>query len=220
MTTPSNSSSDNLPGSWIHPDGAANFNADNATIRRVLSMIGADTLVRVKAVHAVGLNPVGTVDVQIMVHQQDGAGRTTPHGTLCGLPYFRLQGGSRAIICDPAVGDIGAAIICGRDISGVKSTRDAAAPGSFRQNDYADGLYLGGYLNAAPEEYCGWVNGDFHVKTAGKFIVDAAECDINCAVKVSGSVTATGDVKAGNISLEQHKHPGVQNGSGITGAPE
>lgn len=153
MTTPSNSSSDNLPGSWIHPDGAANFNADNATIRRVLSMIGADTLVRVKAVHAIGLNPVGTVDVQIMVHQQDGAGRTTPHGTLYGLPYFRLQGGSRAIICDPAVGDIGAAIICGRDISGVKSTRDEAAPGSFRQYDYADGLYLGGYLNATPDTY-------------------------------------------------------------------
>lgn len=220
MTTPSSLGSDNLPGSWTHPDGASGFNADNAAIRRVLSMIGADTLVRVMAVHASGLAPVGTVDVQIMVHQQDGAGRTIPHGTLCGLPYFRLQGGKRAVICDPAVGDIGAAIICGRDISNVKSARDEAAPGSFRQHDYSDGLYLGGYLNVAPEEYCGWIGDDFHVKTAGKFIVDAAECDINCTVNVGGDMVATGDVKAGSISLDEHTHSGVQPGGGSTGAPE
>ncbi|ATJ91526.1 Gp138 family membrane-puncturing spike protein [Acetobacter tropicalis] len=183
-------------------------------------MIGANTLVRVKAVHAAGLNPVGTVDVQIMVHQQDGIGRTTPHGTLCGLPYLRIQGGKRAFICDPSVGDIGAAIICGRDISNVKSTRSEAAPGSYRQHDYSDGLYLGGYLNAAPEEYCGWVGSDFHVKTAGKFVVDASECDINCKVNVTGPVAASGDVTAGSISLENHVHGGVQGGSSTTSTPE
>jgi phage baseplate assembly protein gpV len=59
-----------------------------------------------------------------------------------------------------------------------------------------------------------------HVKTAGKFVVDASECDINCAVNVAGAVTATGDVKAGSISLDSHKHSGVQTGSGNTGGPE
>ncbi|MFT9068606.1 MAG: Gp138 family membrane-puncturing spike protein [Acetobacter syzygii] len=189
-------------------------------VHQVLSMIGADTLVQVKAVHAAGLQPVGTVDVQIMVHQQDGAGRTVPHGIIYGVPYFRLQGGTRAVICDPAVGDIGVLIVCGRDISGVKANRAPSAPGSFRQHDYADALYIGGFLNAAPVEYIGWVGGDVHVKTAGKFVVDAAECDINCNVNVTGSVIATGDVKAGSISLESHKHSGVQTGSGNTGGPE
>ncbi|GAA3686721.1 MULTISPECIES: Gp138 family membrane-puncturing spike protein [Acetobacter] len=220
MTTPQTSSSGNLPGSWQRPDGASGFNVTNAAIRRILAMIGADTLVQVKGVHATGLEPVGTVDVQIMVHQQDGAGRTVPHGIIYGIPYFRLQGGTRAVICDPAVGDIGALIVCGRDISGVKANRAPSAPGSFRQHDYADALYIGGFLNAAPVEYIGWVGGDVHVKTAGKFVVDAAECDINCNVNVAGSVTATGDVKAGSISLEGHKHSGVQTGSGNTGGPE
>ncbi|GBR64874.1 phage baseplate assembly protein [Acetobacter syzygii NRIC 0483] len=201
-------------------DRGSHYNADTAMVHQVLSMIGADTLVQVKAVHAVGLQPVGTVDVQIMVHQQDGAGRTVPHGIIYGVPYFRLQGGARAVICDPAVGDIGALIVCGRDISGVKANRAPSAPGSFRQHDYADALYIGGFLNAAPVEYIGWVGGDVHVKTAGKFVVDAAECDINCNVNVAGSVTATGDVKAGSISLESHKHSGVQTGSGNTGGPE
>ncbi len=205
----------------INPaDGGSSFNAQNAAIRRILSMIGADTLVKVQAVHASGLAPVGTVDVQIMVHQQDGAGRTVPHGTIYGVPYFRLQGGQRAIICDPAVGDIGAIIVCGRDISSVKANRAPSAPGSFRQHDYADALYIGGFLNAAPTEYIGWVGGDVYVKTAGKFVVDAAECDINCAVNVQGDIIASGDVKAGSISLQNHKHSGVQPGSGNTGGPE
>lgn len=183
-------------------------------------MGGGPALVEVKAVSGSGLNPAGFVDILPMVSQQDGAGRTMPHAVIYGAPYCRLQGGTRAFICDPAVGDIGIAIICARDISGVKAARKASAPGSFRQFDMADAVYLGGYLNAAPEEYCGWIDGDFHVKTAGKFIVDAAECDINCTVNVGGDMVATGDVKAGSISLSQHRHSGVQPGGGSTGAPE
>ncbi|WP_230975690.1 Gp138 family membrane-puncturing spike protein [Acetobacter garciniae] len=182
--------------------------------------MGANLPVQVLSVEGVGLNPVGFVDVQPLVHQQDGAGRTTPRGIIHNVPYIRLQGGTRAIICDPAVGDIGYIIISGRDISNVKANRAAAAPGSFRQHDYADAVYIGGLLNAAPSEYIGWVGEDVHVHTAGKFIIDAAECDINCAVNVQGPVTATGDVKAGSISLESHTHSGVQTGSASTGGPQ
>ncbi len=39
-------------------------------------------------------------------------------------------------------------------------------------------------------------------------------------VSVDGKVDATGDVKAGDISLQNHKHSGVQSGSAITGAPQ
>ena len=182
-------------------------------------MMGTNLPARVVAVHGEGLNPVGFVDVQPMVHQQDGAGRTVPHGILYNVPYIRLQGGARAFVCDPAVGDIGLIIVCGRDISTVKTTRDAAAPGSFRQHDMADALYLGGLLNAAPTEYIGWVGGDVHVSTKGRFVVDAAACVIDCDVTVKGTVSATGDVQAGSISLDTHTHAGVTSGSGRTGAP-
>lgn len=205
---------DKYTGTKKPSDGASDFNALNSAIRRILSMGGGPALVEVKAVSGTGLNPVGFVDILPMVHQQDGARRPTPHALIHGAPYGRFQGGKRAFICDPAVGDIGIAIICARDISNVKANRAPSAPASFRQFDLADAVYIGGFLNAAPEEYCGWIDGDFHVKTAGKFVVEAAECDINCKVNVSGDVTA------GNISLTQHTHPGVQPGSGTTGAPE
>jgi phage baseplate assembly protein V len=37
---------------------------------------------------------------------------------------------------------------------------------------------------------------------------------------IKGELTATGDVKAGNISLDNHKHGGVSSGSGTTGGPQ
>lgn len=220
MAIQQNSNTANLPGSWAPPDGASNFNAVNAAIRRIMTMMGSDIPVHVTAVNGIGVNPVGFVDVLPLVPMQDGAGRTTPHGIIHNVPYIRIQGGARAIICDPAVGDIGFIMVAGRDISGVKANRGPAAPGSFRQHDYADAVYIGGLLNAAPTEYIGWVGNDVHVKTAGKLVIDAAECDINCPVNVTGAVTATGDVKGGSISLDNHTHSGVQPGSGSTGGPQ
>ncbi|WP_254604679.1 Gp138 family membrane-puncturing spike protein [Acetobacter syzygii] len=210
---------DKLVGSLRAEDGASAFNATNAAIRRILAMLGATAVVQVRAVRGSGLDPVGMVDVQPMVHQQDGAGRTVPHGLIHNVPYLRLQGGRRALICDPAVGDIGAIIVCGRDIASVKATRQPAAPGSYRQHDYADSLYIGGFLNAAPQEYAGWVGEDFVVQTAGRFIVNATQCQINCATQVAGSLAAEGDVQAGQVSLHNHTHTGVQPGSGQTGTP-
>lgn len=177
-------------------------------------------LVQVKAVSGAGLNPVGFVDVLPMVHQQDGAGATVPHGMIYDVPYFRIQGGSSAVIVDPAVDDIGLAIISDRDIANVKTARKPAAPGSYAQQDIADALFIGGVLNAAPQEYV-WLTGNgVKIKTAGTLDIEAGSVKIGCDVSVSGNVQASGDVKAGSISLVQHTHPGVQPGSGTTGAPE
>ncbi|MFT8720032.1 baseplate assembly protein [Acetobacter sp.] len=195
-------------------DSNNHFAALSAIVATALSRVSGSTLVQVKSVKGEGLNPVGFVDVQIMVHQQDGNGVTYPHGVIHNIPYIRLQGGSRAFICDPQPGDIGVMLVCERDISGVKKNRSASGPGSFRQNDYADGIYIGGPLNAAPTEYCGWIDGDFHVKTTGAFIVDAESMEVNCGIK------ATGDVVAGSISLDSHTHGGVKAGTDTTGGPE
>lgn len=39
-------------------------------------------------------------------------------------------------------------------------------------------------------------------------------------VTLTGKLTATGDVKAGSISLQGHKHTGVDPGAGVSGAPQ
>lgn len=100
----------------------------------------------------------GVVSGQIMVNQISGDGTAVPHGPIYNIPFFRLQGGKNAIVLDPVKGDIGVAIFCMRDISSVKANKAASNPGSFRQYDYADALYLGGFLNGSPEQYVQFTN--------------------------------------------------------------
>lgn len=121
-------------------------------IRKNLSDLGTNTLVQVKAVHP-GDGIVGKVDVQPMVHQQTSDGVSVPHGTIYGVPYLRIQGGACAIIVDPVIGDIGYAIISGRDQSNAVENRAPSSPGSFRQHSMADCVYVGGFRNDAPTYY-------------------------------------------------------------------
>lgn len=141
--------------------GAANatahgspFNETMFLVLQALSGISTVKLVQVVAVtNSGGLSPVGFVDVQPLVNQLDGYDNAVDHGVVHNIPYFRLQGGTDAVILDPKVGDIGMCGFCDRDISAVKSSRAQANPGSKRRFDMADGLYIGGFLNGVPQQY-------------------------------------------------------------------
>lgn len=201
-------------------DDTGAINAIDFLVRQRLSKMAGATLVQVKAVNGTGVNPVGFVDVQPLVFQIDGYGNLIPSVMQTNVPYFRLQGGQSAVICDPAIGDIGLCIFARHDLSNVKATRAPAGPGSRRQHSWSDGLYLGGYLNGTPNEYI-WLTGSgVKVKTAGTFEVDAAQTVFNCPVQVNGTITATDDVTGNGISLDNHTHTGVQPGSGSTGKPQ
>ena len=114
-------------------DGGALAFAVNSIVSRIQTV----TLVKVVAVHSGGVAPVGLLDVQPLVAQLDGAGSPVAHGTIHNVPYFRLQGGSNAVIIDPEPGDIGMCGFCSRDISAVKRSKTAAAPASRRRFDRA-----------------------------------------------------------------------------------
>lgn len=124
-------------------------------------MLGLNTSmpVQVLSVQASGVNPVGFVSIQILVDQVTGNDMTIPHGEIPNVPYFRLQGGTNAVIIDPVVGDIGIACFCGRDISAVKNARAVAPPGSRRAYDFSDAMYMGGFLNAAPTQFIQFTDG-------------------------------------------------------------
>lgn len=141
------------------------FNAISFLIQQALLKMQTVTLVKVMAVHGGGVAPTGTVDVQPMVNQMTGDRVAVPHGTIYGVPFFRLQGGPSAVIVDPAVGDIGLCAFASRDISTVKSTKAVANPGSQRVYDWADGLYVGGYLNRAPTQYLQFLGGSIKAET-------------------------------------------------------
>lgn len=133
---------------------SSEFNAIAFLVQAMMNGMATATLVQVKAVtNSGGVSPVGFVDIQPMVNLVDGIGTAVPHGTIYKCPYNRLQGGANAIIIDPEVGDIGVAVFADRDISSATANKAPSNPGSSRRFDMADGLYLGGFLNAAPTQY-------------------------------------------------------------------
>ncbi len=206
----------------------------NFVIQQALSKVQTATIVKVIACsNDGGVSPVGTVDVQILVKQISGQKVATPHVTMYGLPYLRIQGGSNAVIIDPQPGDIGIAVFASRDITNVKSTKAQANPGSFRMHDFADGMYLGGLLNGVPSQYVQFGSGGVTIVSPDTITLQAPNIVLQGAVAQSGGnvtmaedLTVGGDVVADltgstfdGIPFATHKHIGVTSGSSNTGGP-
>ena len=234
-------------------DSLLNLNINNvnggasefaALVSNLIGKMQTITLVKVVSVNATGVNPVGTVDVQPMVSQIDGAGNLYPMSTIYGVPYFRLQGGSNAVICDPNSGDIGLCGFASRDISAVKRNKAVSAPNSRRQYDLSDGLYIGGFLNGTPSQYVHFTSSGIVIHSpqaitleaptvkisAGSVETEASSVStntgtyaVNSASTASytggGGIQTDGDVKSGSVSLQNHVHGGVVTGGDNTGAP-
>lgn len=162
--------------------GTSEFNAQSFLIWQTLRTIAGARLVQVKAVTNAGsVSPVGFVDVLPLVNQLDGSDNAVPHEIVHNLPYFRLQGGSNAVIIDPQVGDIGVAIIEDRDISSVKANKGQANPGSKRIFDMADGLYVGGFLNGAPTQYVQFSAAGINVVSPTKVTLQAPLVEVDAS---------------------------------------
>lgn len=216
------------------PDAATAFNRQAFQIARLMSGQFTAELVQVKAVRQGGGGAVavaGVVDVQIMVHQIDGQGQPTPHGIIYGVPYNRIQGGANAIILDPQVNDIGVAIFCRRDISKVVATQAPALPGSRRQMDPADALYLGGFLNGTPTQYLQFSTAGITAISPTAILLQAPTTTVQGklvvtdtthlegAMTADSTIVATGDVTGAGTSLHTHEHSGVTTGGGTSGPP-
>jgi phage baseplate assembly protein gpV len=163
-------------------DSATEFNALSFLVNQIMNGRNVATLVQIKAVtNAGGLAPVGYVDVIPLVNQLDGYGNATPHGVVHNLPYFRMQGGANAIILDPQVGDIGIAVFADRDISSVKASKKASNPSSRRRADYADGMYIGGFLNGVPAQYVQFSAAGIKLHSPTQILLDAPDIKMTCA---------------------------------------
>lgn len=186
--------------------------------RQIMARMATCTMVKVVKVTGGGVAPIGKVDVQPLVAQRDGQGNVTNHGILHNLPFFRYQGGVNAVICDPAVGDIGLACFASTDISSAKATGTVGPPGSWRMFDWADGLYLGGFnVKQAPTQYILFETNDILIVPA------AGGLKVQGNIHVTGAIDATGNVTAGQggtpVDLLTHVHTGVTSGSSNTGGP-
>jgi hypothetical protein len=184
-------------------------------VRQILARVHTNTLVKVVAVNApIGLAGMGSVDVQPLVNLVDGAGNATPQGTIYELLYFRMQGGTNAIIMDPAVGDIGMAGFCSRDISSVKANKAPSNPGSFRRFSMSDGIFFGGMLNGVPSQY-------IILNSSGVQVVSPTAITLTApTITLDGNVATTGTVTNNGHAIDStHKHVD-SGGSGLGGVPE
>mgnify|MGYP000048770036 CR=1 FL=1 len=227
----------------VASDAASEVGRMNFIIRSALSGLRTSMPVKVVAVsNAGGVSAIGHVDVQPLVSAVDGNGTAWVHGIIYNVPYMRIQGGSNGIIIDPAVGDVGIATVCDRDISTVKNTGKVAAPGSNRKNDMSDMVYLMTIIGAAPSQYIQFNGSGITIHSPNKVTITApnvevvadTECKITAptitlngalnqtsgsAATFSGSMNVTGDVVAAGTSVHTHKHGGVTTGGGQTGTP-
>lgn len=214
--------SQNSPASGVVNlfSGDDDFEIQSFVIKQALAKTRTSTIVKVlKCTNSGGLSPVGFVDIAILVQRMDGAGNAIDAGTIFNVPYFRMQGGTDAVIMDPKVGDIGIANIADRDISSVKASKAAATPGSVRRHDMADAIYIGGILNGTPTQYIQFTDSGITVLSPTKVTIHAPVVAVEGDMTVTGKVTAAGDVIGAGISLSTHHTQGVTPGSGISGLP-
>jgi hypothetical protein len=204
------------------------FNVLSFIVQQAMAKVQTATLVRIVAVNNTGaLEPVGLVDVEPLVNQIDRQGIPTEHATIFNVPYVRIQGGANAIIIDPEVGDIGMCVFASRDISKVKATKDRANPGSFRQYNFADGMYLGGLLNGTPAQYIQFDATGIKIFSPVKTTVQAPTVNVIAASVANVTAPAINLGASGQTLLalvtstftalfNSHTHT---NGAGTTGGP-
>lgn len=186
-----------------------------------MSKLNTSLPVEVLSVKTTGIAPVGYVNIRILVDQITADGKTHQYGEIPNVPYFRLQGGNKAVIIDPEVGDIGMACFCSRDISAMKNARKGAPPGSRRMYDISDALYVGGFLNKAPTHYIQFTDGGILVHTPGTATVNASEIILNGNTTINGNLAVNGTQTNNGVNTgSTHTHPGVQTGFGSTGTPQ
>lgn len=142
--------------------GASDFNNElnrqSFLFHQMLGRVATVRLVKIKKIKAgkaqQGQPPApGQVDIQMLVNQVDGVGKSTEHGTTHNLQFVRWQAGTSAIVSDPVEGDIGIALVADRDTSSVIKKKDKANPGSNRRFDISDGVYIGTILSDAPKQF-------------------------------------------------------------------
>lgn len=202
--------SDGYTGRANETTGADDFNAKTFLIDQVVSGKWTVTLCVVKSVTGGGVDVAPTVGVQPLVNQIDGQGTPTPHGTINGIPVFRLQGGANGLIADPVAGDIGLLASASRDISAVKNNKAPSNPGSQRMFNPADSLYLGSFLGAAPTQYVQFADSGINIISPTK---------ITLTVGGTSLVISDGSVTIDGIAWETHVHTGVTTGGGDSGPP-
>lgn len=205
-------------------DSNSEFSVQAFIVRQIMADL--ETMIPVQVVKVKpgsGTPPAGgTVDVQILVSQVDGASNVSKPGVVSGIPYFRTQGGDWAIVCDPVAKDFGFIVSASRDTSNVNKKPGIQVPGSKRKYSYSDSYYVGGVLNGSPKAYI-WLKADGTftlVDKAGNMIQTTTGTGISITPASGQPLTVNGAlVVTGNLQLQgsiESQTGGIYGGNIVT----
>ena len=136
--------------------GASEFNALSFMIEQAIKgMVNTAIPVRVDSCTKPGPNgAAGYVSATPLVQQRGADGNSLMPVSLPQLPFFRLCGGTAAVVLDPQPGDVGLAVFSQQDASNLQAgSSEPVQAGSFRCFDMSDGIYVGGILGKTPTVY-------------------------------------------------------------------
>ncbi len=198
--------------------GAKEFKANILSI--LSSELNTGEVVEITEVYSNDNGPVGFVSVKPMLYRIGADNNNLELGEIHNVPYYRIQGGKNAVICDPQKGDIGFCVFATRDTSLLKRTRSRVGPNVNRICDQSDAFLTMTWSKEEAEQYI-WFKGDeIHIKANSKIVLDAPEVSITGKLTVSGIIESLTDIITKGISLFTHKHGGVQRGSSDTDGPK
>lgn len=194
---------------------ASDYNMLSFIIARALDEVQTVSLVRVTAVDTAAQ----TVDVTVLVNLVTGANIQVPHAVISARPYFRLQGGTNAIIIDPAADDIGVMVFGSRDLSAVIAAKGTANPGSQRRFSWSDGIYFGTVLSATALQYVKIDATGVTIVSPTAVKIQAPTITLQGNVHITGTTTGDGDGTFAGTDVHTHVHSGVQSGGSNSGPP-
>ena len=180
--------------------------------------VNVAAIVRVTAFDPVKM----TVDVQpLSKHLEGGVFQSQPQ--ILGVPISSTKSGGFLIRPWVNPDDIGLVVYIDHDIDRAISEGKESEPNTERNHSTSDAVFIGGIVPGhAPAP--GNLPSDAVVistEDGNAYIaIKPGQIELVGNVSVSGGINATGDVKAGNISLQSHTHGGVESGPGSTGRPQ
>lgn len=205
--------------------GSSVFNALSFMAENIVKgMVNTCIPVKVESCTAPGTGgAAGYVSCTPLVMQMGADGNSLASVALPQLPFMRLQCGNCAIVADPKPGDIGLAVFAQQDCSNVaQGGSDPVQAGSFRCFDMADGFYVGGFLNKAPENWVEFdTDGNITIHATKKVTLDAPQIELkgaitmqsqsggNTSASITGTLAVSDNVTIDGLSMNSHTHTGV-----------
>ncbi|HBS6385864.1 TPA: hypothetical protein MAM39_002510 [Klebsiella pneumoniae] len=142
-----------------------------------------------------------------LVNDVDVSGRAIANQDVYQIPYLRLQAGNSAVKMTPRIGDIGLVIVCDKDTTNVRASRQSGPPPTQRRHSYSDAVYITAIasLNDEPTEFAEFTGSGINIKSPG-------------VVNINGlKILANGELQLVDGSIvDGHDHGGVESGGSRT----